>query len=126
MHSRILSRTLAANAGFSAVTGVILVVGAAPLSRWLSIPTWLTIAVGIGLLPFALTVAKTARSPRREAVLRVILADIAWVVAAAVVLVGFPRSMSTAGLWSLGLVTVAVADFAALQVIGLRRTGMTG
>lgn len=125
MPSKILTRTLAANAGFSAVTGVILVIGAVPVSRWLSIPTWLAIAVGVGLLPFALVVAKTARNPRRDSVWQVIIADIAWVIAAVVVLVGFPRSMSTAGLWSLGLVTVAVADFAALQFIGLRRTAMT-
>lgn len=126
MPSNILTRTLAANAGFSVVTGVTLIIGAVPLSRWLGIPTWLTIAVGVGLLPFALAVAKTARSPRRDTVRQVIVADIAWVIGAAVVLIGFPRSMSTAGLWTLGLVTVAVADFAALQMIGLRRRGMTG
>lgn len=126
MPSKILTRTLVANAGFSVVTGVILIIGAVPLSRWLGIPTWLTIAVGVGLLPFALAVAKTARSPRRDTVRQVIVADIAWVIGAAVVLIGFPRSMSTAGLWALGLVTVAVADFAALQMIGLRRRGMTG
>lgn len=126
MPSKILTWTLAANAGFSVVTGVILVIGAVPLSRWLGIPTWVTIAVGVGLLPFAVAVANTARSPRRDTVRQVIFADIAWVIGAAVVLIGFPRSMSTAGLWALGLVTVAVADFAALQVIGLRHRGMTG
>jgi hypothetical protein len=126
MPSNILTRTMALNAGFSAVTGVILVIGAVPLSRWLGIPTWLSIAVGVGLLPFAVAVAKTARSPRRSTVRQVIIADIAWVICAAVVLIGFPGSMSTAGLWALGLVTVTVADFAALQVIGLRRPGMTG
>jgi hypothetical protein len=53
------------------------------------------------------------------------VADIAWVIGAAVVLIGFPRSMSTAGLWALGLVTFTVADFAAVQAIGLRRTETT-
>ncbi|CAN5897918.1 hypothetical protein BH23ACT5_BH23ACT5_16010 [soil metagenome] len=60
-----------------AVTGVVLLVGAAPISRWLEIPTRLT-----------------------------------------VVLIGLPWSMSAVGLWALGLVTLAVADFAALQTIG--------
>ena len=126
MPSNILTRTLAANAGFSAVIGVNLVIGAVPLSRWLGIPTWLTIAVGVGLLPFALAVAKTARNPKRGTVHQVIISDIAWVIGAAVVLIGFPRSMTPTGLWALGLVSVAVADFAALQAIGLRRTGLTG
>jgi hypothetical protein len=51
----------------------------------------------------------------------VIAADVAWVVAAAVVIVGFPQAMSTAGLWSLGVATAAVADIAALQTLGFRR-----
>jgi hypothetical protein len=56
----------------------------------------------------------------------VIIADVAWVLGAAVVLIGFPQTMTPAGLWALGLVTFAVADFAAVQAIGLRRTGVTG
>lgn len=55
---------------------------------------------------------------------QVIFADSAWVIGAAVVLLGFPRSMSTAGLWALGLVTVTIADFAILQAVGLRRMEM--
>jgi hypothetical protein len=121
MTSKVLTRTLAANASFSALTGLILIGAASPLSRWLGIPTWLTVAVGVGLLPFAVAVIRVARDPKPQAARMVIVADIAWVIGAAVVLVGFPRSMSTAGLWSLGLVSVAVADFAVFQAIGLRR-----
>lgn len=121
MTSKVLTRTLAANAGFSALTGLILIGGASPLSRWLGIPTWLTVAVGVGLLPFALNVITVARDPKPQAARMVILADIAWVIGAAVVLIGFPRAMSTAGSWALGLVSVAVADFAVFQAIGLRR-----
>ena len=121
MPSKVLTRTLAANAGFSALTGLILIGGASPLSRWLGTPTWLTVAVGVGLLPFAVAVITVARDPKPQAVRMVIVADIAWVIGAAVVLIGFPLSMSTAGLWSLGLVSVAVADFAIFQAIGLRR-----
>jgi hypothetical protein len=125
MTSKVLARTLAANAGFSALTGLILIGGASPLSRWLGIPTWLAVAVGVGLLPFAVSVIRVARDPKPEAARMVIFADIAWVIGAAVVLIGFPRSMSTAGLWSLGLVSVAVADFAVFQAIGLRRLEAT-
>lgn len=121
MRSRILTPTLAANAASSAVTGVALVAGAAPLSGWLGIPAWLSVAVGAGLLVFAVSVVRVARSPQPAAVRQVIAADVAWVIGAAVVIVGFPESMSTAGLWALGVVTVAVADFAVFQAVGLRR-----
>lgn len=88
LSSKLLTRVLLANAGFSAVTGVILAVGAIPLSRWLGIPTWLIVAVGVGLLAFSLGVAVVGRRPRRSTV---------------------------------RLVTVAVADFAVFQTVGLRR-----
>jgi hypothetical protein len=120
LNSKLLTRVLMVNAGFSAVTGVILVGGAIPLSRWFGIPLWLAVAVGFGLLPFSLAVAVVARRPRRSTVRSVIIADLAWVVGAAIVILGFPQSMSTPGLWVLGLVTVAVADFAVLQTVGLR------
>lgn len=121
MNSTPLTRVLMANAGFSLVTGVILVGGAIPLSRWLEIPTWLTVAVGGGLLPFSLAVSMVARRPSRLTVRLVIAADLVWVAGAAIVILGFPQSMSTAGLWVLGLVTVVVAGFAVLQAVGLRR-----
>lgn len=125
MSSKILTRVLAANAGFSAVSGITLIVGAAPLARWLGIPTWLAIAIGFGLLMFAFIVGRASRDPKQNTVLHVILADVAWVIGAGIVIVGFPQSMSAAGLWTLGLVTVAVADFAALQAWGLRRSQPT-
>lgn len=121
MSSKTLTRTLYANAGFSGGTGLAMIVAADPLSRWLGIPFWLTVAVGAALLPFAIAVAGVARNLRTRAVKSVIVADVAWVVGAAAVIIGSPRSMSSAGLWALGLVTIAVADFALFQYLGLRR-----
>lgn len=125
MSSQTLTRTLAANAAFSAATGLAMLVAADPFARWLGIPFWLTVAVGAGLLPFAIVVGRVALRPRPRAVKSVIVADAAWVVGAAAIIIGFPQSMSSAGLWALGLVTIAVADFALLQLIGLRRSKMT-
>lgn len=124
MSSKTLTRTLVANAGFSGATGLAMLVAAGPLSRWLGIPFWLAVVVGAGLIPFAIVVAGVARNPRARAVQFVIVADAAWVAGAAAVIIGFPQSMSSAGLWALGLVTVAVADFALFQLIGLRRSQM--
>lgn len=125
MSSKTLTRTLGANACFSGATGLAMLVAAGPLSRWLGIPSWLTVTVGAGLMPFAIFVAGVARNPRPGAVKSVIVADAAWVVGAAAVIIGFPGSMSSGGLWALGLVTLAVADFALFQLIGLRRSQMT-
>ena len=62
------------------------------------------------------------RNPQRNRVVRVIAADVTWVIAAAIVIFGLPGSMSTEGRWALGIVTVAVATYAVLQTIGLRGT----
>jgi hypothetical protein len=117
----ILSGTLMVNAGSSALSGIILLVGSGPLSDWLGMPTPVSVVVGVGLLAFSLDVARTVRNLQRSNVLRVILADVAWVVAAAIVIIGYPGSLSTEGLWALGMITAAVATFAVLQAMGLRR-----
>lgn len=126
MSTKTLTRTLYANSAFSGATGLAMLVAADSLSRWLGIPFWMTVAVGAGLVPFAIAVAGVARNPRGRAVKSVIAADAAWVVGAIAVIGGFPRSMSSSGLWALGLVTFAVADFALLQYLGLRRAQTTG
>jgi hypothetical protein len=118
--------TLIVNAGSSGLTGAVLLVGARPLSSWLGIPTPVSVVVGIGLLLFAFDVARTVRNPQPNSVLRVIVGDVAWVVAAAIVIFGYPASMSTEGLWALSLITAAVAMFATLQAIGLRRMRVPG
>lgn len=122
----ILTTTLAVNATSSAVTGAGLLVGAAPLSDWLGIPTLVSVIVGLGLVIFALDVAWTSRNPAANRVLRVIVADVAWVIGAGIVILGYPRSMSREGLWALGVISVAVAAFALLQTVGLRRAAVAG
>lgn len=42
------------------------------------------------------------------------IADVAWVVGALAVILGFPNAMTSTGLWALGIPTLAVADFAVL------------
>ena len=120
MQWNLLTSTLGANALFSGLSGVLLAVGALPMSDWLGIPTWLCVAVGIGLVLFAIQVAMTARNPVPVSVRTVIAGDVAWVVIATVLILGFPDSMSDTGLVALGIVTAVVATFAVLQSIGLR------
>jgi hypothetical protein len=122
----ILTTTLAVNATSSAVTGAGLLLGAGPLSDWLGIPTLVSVFVGLVLLIFALDVAWTSRNPEPNRVLRVIVADVTWEIGAGIVIFGYPRSMSTEGLWALGLISVAVAVFALFQIVGLRRMEVAG
>jgi hypothetical protein len=53
----------------------------------------------------------------------VVAADVAWVLAAAVLLVGIPNLLAPAGQVSLAVVSVVVAVLAAAQTVGLRRRG---
>ena len=121
MTDRLLRRALLGNALFSAVCGVTLLLLAAPLSNALELPVWLLTVIGVGLLPFAAIVALIARDPHLPSARAVIGADIAWVVAAVAVLVTVGSSMAPSAAITLGIVTVAVADFAVLQWVGLRR-----
>ncbi len=125
MTDRLLRRALLGNALFSAVSGVTLLLLAAPLSNVLELPVWLLTVVGVGLLPFAAVVALIARDPDLPSTRAVIGADIAWVVVAAAVLVTVGSSMAPSAAITLGIVTVAVADFAVLQWVGLRRVVAT-
>lgn len=121
----LLTSTLTVNASLSTTIGVALLVAAGPLPDWLGIPAWIGLLLGIGLVLFAVQVLRVARNPRRAQVIQVIGADVIWVVGAATVILVFPGSMSTAGLWALGGVTAVVALFAVLQTVGLRRAEVT-
>ena len=120
MTDRLLRRALLGN-----VCGVTLLLLAAPLSNALELPVWLLMVIGVGLLPFAGIVALMARDPDLPSTRAVIAADIAWVVAAVAVLVTVGSSMAPSAAITLGIVTVAVADFAVLQWVGLRRVVAT-
>lgn len=121
MQNRILHRALIGNAAFSVVSAVALIALAAPLSAAFEVPVWLLVVIGAGLVPFAVLVRRTARDPQPSMVRSIIGADVAWVAAAAVVLAAFGASMAPAAFVALAIVTVAVADFAILQWVGLRR-----
>jgi hypothetical protein len=62
----------------------------------------ISVVVGVGLLAFSLDVVRAVRNLKRSNVLRVIAGDVAWVVAAAIVIIGYPGSMSAESLWALG------------------------
>jgi hypothetical protein len=119
-----LRRVLQANMVFSGLSGLLLAVGASPLSRWLGIPAaWLLVVIGIGLMGFAWQLFQTARqSPidLRQAH-AILFMDIAWVVGSALLLFTGWVSFTPAGGWAVLLVADAVAAFAILEYVGIRR-----
>ncbi len=115
----ILERALEANAWFSSACAASLTIGGILLAGPLGVPAWFLVATGISLGVFAACVRLVAPSPRPPLVLLVIGADVAWVVVALVVIVGFPSLMSSAGVTALAAVTVVVAGLAVAQAIGL-------
>ncbi|MFP3914176.1 MAG: hypothetical protein ACLFWM_04825 [Actinomycetota bacterium] len=118
-----LRGVLLVNAGFSAVTGAILLLGA-DVAGWLGVPAPVGLALGAGLVLFAVAVLAAAfRAPTSSAG-AVVMADTAWVGGALVILLAFPSLLSPSGRWSLAGVTVVVAVLACLQWRWLRLAGV--
>ena len=87
------------------------------------LPVWVIAVVGFALVPYGLILRVAAASPAfdRRVALFATVGDLAWVLVALVLLV-VPNTMSTGGKWALAIVSLAVLDFAILQLRELRRT----
>ena len=120
--STLLRNTLAANAAFSTACALILTLGAWRLDDVLGIPTAMLLAFGLGLGGFGVFVAITSTSMWVPGAWAVLAADVAWVLVAGVLVLGFDDILTTGGEWALVAVTIAVADFAVAEGFGLRRT----
>lgn len=120
----LLRNTLRANSIFSGVTGLVLILGFAPLANFIGVPwVWTLIVLGIGLLGYALWLAQASRRAEldaREATV-FIVSDVAWVLLSVVLLVTNWIPFTNEGKWILSLVADVVACFAVLQFVGLRR-----
>ncbi len=120
----LLRRALLGNALFSGLSGLVLLVGFAPVGRLVGFELpWLYVALGMGLVLFALGLIRSARRPQinRAEARAASLMDAAWVLGSVALLLvpGLPLTM--AGRWLIGLVADVVALFALLQWLGLRR-----
>jgi hypothetical protein len=120
--SKLLRRTLQANAAFSALSGIIAITDAKPLSSLLGVNvSSLLIGMGIALLAYAAVLFLNARRENiklQEAWLAVVL-DAAWVVGSAILI--FAGTLSTTGNWLVAIVADVVLLFAVLQFFGIRR-----
>ena len=128
---RLLRRTLWGNAVFSVISGAVLVAFATPFARLATeAPVsllGLDLAIvfellGVGVIAFG---AACAWAASRETLPRgwaqvIFVADIAWVVASALVLM-LPASWTATGIAGIVVVALVVADLAVLEYVGLRR-----
>lgn len=127
--SSFLRKALLGNAAFSTLTGVEMLAFPDAVARFIGLDQPREIRqLGVELLAFAalLTWTATRRHVRPWAAGIFTALDVGWVVATAALLVSRPDLLNTAGTITTVVVALAVADFAVLQVIGIRRlTGGT-
>jgi hypothetical protein len=123
--SPLLRWTLVADAVISGATGVLMLLAAPVLESLLGVPSPLLRYAGISLLPFAAILAFLVTRPgvSRATVLAIIAANLAWVVASVLLLVSGGIAPTALGVAFVSVQAVAVAGFADLQYVGLRKSG---
>lgn len=124
----LLRDTLRANGIFSGVSGLVLVVGFAPLASFIGVPwAWTLIELGIGLMGYAFLLMQASRRAELDAreAMAFIVSDVAWVVLSIVLLLTNWIPFTNEGKWLIALLADVVSCFAVLQFIGARRIGGT-
>ena len=119
-----LKTALLANAIFSSLSGIAILLFSNWLSQLMGIGNeFILPVIGSGLVLFAATIVyhATRASINLNQVKLIIAQDLAWVVGSLIVIVFSLFNLTTIGYLLVGVVAVAVADFAWLQWIGLKR-----
>ncbi len=112
----------------SAVSVVVVFAGAGLLADWLDVSPWVLVILGLVLVPWVYHLYRTERRQqlRTGEVAVIVVGNIGWAVAAAVLIFGFPDALSTAGKWIVGVFSLAVLDLGVAQWLGLRGKSPTG
>jgi hypothetical protein len=120
----LLRSALVVDAVISGATGFVMLLGAGLLESWLALPAALLRYAGVSLLPFAaLLVYFSAREPVTPGSVRAVIAlNAAWVVASVLVLVSGRIAPNALGVAFILVQAVAVAIFADLQYMALRKS----
>lgn len=122
--SSFLRRVFKVDGTFSALSGVLFVVGAGPLAAFLGLnATWPLLVIGISLLLYGADLWYFAtREQLNPAWVKVSIAlDAAWVMASWLILLAGVPELTTAGKWAVAIVADAVMVMAILKYIGLRK-----
>ena len=118
---RNLRRALRANAAFSSICALFFIADSGPIGAFAGVPGPLLIALGFGLLSFAVMLAVTSRrsdGERLRAEARIYCAaDLAWVIGSLpVIVLGW---LTPAGAMALGAVSAVVLALAIAQWRGI-------
>ena len=118
-----LRRALLADAVISGVSALLFLFAADALSRMFDVPALLFRYAGVGLIPFTAFVAYlcTRDNPPRTAAWTVIALNVVWVLASILVLVTGDLDPNRLGVAFIVVQAIAVAVFAEVQYVGLRR-----
>jgi len=105
----------------SAISALVVIAAAGPLSDGIGVPTSILIALGIVLIPWVGFLYLTTRRAtlRAAEVTVVVVGNLAWAVAAPVIILGFPTALSTGGKWVVGLFSLAVLAIGFVELRGL-------
>ena len=120
-----LRKSLLANAVFTVVSGLGLVVFAHPLAAVMGVVGAFPLRiVGVVLLLYAVDLFRTVFEKRlaRGRILYFIAMDALWVIGSVVLLWGLAVPFTPAGQWIILMVADVVGVFAVLQYVGLRKT----
>ncbi len=123
----LLRRVLQANAVFSTISGIALIVFAGRLAAFMGVGrSWILLAIGAVLLIFAVTLLVNSRREdiNENEVMQAIISDGVWVAASTVI--AFMGLVSTAGIWVVASVACLVLLFAIVQAVGLRKLRSAG
>lgn len=123
--SKLLRRTLFCNAIFSLISGIIMLAAAGHLANLLGeVPPLVISLTGGALIVFALWLLFLTRATKIPAIdiWSVIIGDLGWVLASAILMLAFTDIFTESGLWIVGGVAVVVLTFADLQYFGLRQS----
>lgn len=121
----LLRYALYSDATFSLLSALAFIVAAKPIAEFLGVGSaaWLVLAIGIGFVPFAYFVYRTAagRPINGRFTQAVIGLNFGWVVLSYVGLFALWSTFSAGGRWFVFLQAEAVFFLALFQAIGLRR-----
>jgi len=121
---KLLRNALRGNGIFSLLSGAIMVVGAGALANIMGVPSAVAfIVIGVGLLLHAVNLFYNAgkNTIKMNFGWFAIIADVAWVLGSAVILLTDAFSLSTTGKWIVLMVADVVLLFAIVQYLGLRK-----
>jgi hypothetical protein len=123
MSEQTLRKALWSDVIGSSATIAFTIIGAALIGGWLEVSTWAVLGVGVALIPWVGILLRTVRRDQLRAadVAAIVVGNLVWVGATAVLIFGFPDALSTAGKWIVGIFALVVLDLTLAEWMGLRR-----